>query len=159
MKGVNEFHNKQYSKIQKQICSITTISSLLIVKSTQKVDSIEIQSHYFSKMVLYFANLKSMSYTDSSMFVDKDNNDFISVALKTITLSTDRPYILNLAKLKQTTANILSNKKYLWEIGISTDFNSPKNRAIKKHTKEFLHKHFPYNKTHITKLLNQQTTV
>ena len=93
------------------------------------------------------------------MFVDKDNNDFISIALKTITLPTDRPYILKLAKLKQTTANILSNKKYLWEIGISTNFNSPKNRAIKKHTKEFLHKHFLYNKTHITKLLNQETTV
>ena len=132
--------------MSKQICSITTISSLPIVKSTQEVDSIEIKSHYFSKMVLYFANLKSMSYTDSSMFVDKDNNDFISVALKTITLSTDRPYILNLAKLKRKTANTITNKKFLWEIGISTDFHSPKNRKIKKHTRDFLYKHFPYTK-------------
>ena len=95
MTGVNEFHNKQYSKIQKQICSITTVSPLPIVKSSQEVDSIEIKSHYFSNKVLFFANLTSMSYTDSSMFVDKEINDFISIALKTIMLPTDRSYIRN----------------------------------------------------------------
>ena len=89
-----EFHNKKYSNINKIAeSSKTKIYFLPLVKSTQEVDSIEIKSHYFSKKVLFFANLKSMSYIDSSMFVDKNNTDLISVAFNRITLSSDRLYI------------------------------------------------------------------